>query len=105
MIVSEFSEVLSTLGAENGQANNCVANHDCTVLNQHGVVDTHQEALLEHEADVRVQLIKAAIDVLSLPFVAIVESDLLRVRQKVTMERPVLTLKPLLLSCKAAERW
>ena len=103
LIVSEFSEVLSALRSENRQANDRVADHDSTVLNQHGVVDAHQEALLEHETDVRVQLIKAAIDVLSLPLMTIVEGDLLRVRQEVTMERPVLTLKSLLLSCKAAK--
>lgn len=52
LIVSKFGEVLSRLGSEHGQANDCVADHDSSVLNQHGVIDAHQEALFENEADV-----------------------------------------------------
>jgi len=50
-----------------------------------------------------VELIEAFVNVFALPFVPIVEGDLLGVSQQVAVQRPVLTLKSLLLSRETAE--
>ena len=59
LIVAKLGEVLLAVGTKNGKADDCVADHDSAVLHQHRVIDAHQESLLQHEADVRVQLLEA----------------------------------------------
>ena len=105
MIISEFSQVLLAIGSKDGQTNDSVADHDGAILDQHGVVDAHQEALLEHEADVAVQLVEAGVDVALLPLVTIVEGYFFGMRQQVVVERSILSLKALFLGCQSAERW
>ena len=103
LVVSELGEVGGTVGTEDGEADDGVTDHDGTVLYQHRVVDAHQEALLQHEADVLVQLFEALVNVGLLPFVAIVESNFLGVGEDFAVEGAVLALEALLLGSQSAE--
>ena len=103
MIVTKLGKVLAALRTEDGEADDCVANHDGAILDQHRVVDAHQEALLQDKADMRVESIETVVDVSLFPFVSIVESDLFRVSQQVAMEGAILTFESLLLSGQSAE--
>ena len=76
LIIAELGEVLTTLRSEHWQADDSITDHDSAVLDKHGVIDTHQEALFENEADVRVKFVEATIDVTALPDVSIVEGNL-----------------------------
>jgi hypothetical protein len=81
LVIAEFGEVLTTLWTKDRQSNDSVANHDSTIFNKHAIINAHQEALLQDEANVRVKLVEPTIDIAALPFVSIVEGYLLRVRQ------------------------
>lgn len=103
LIISELGEVFLGVGAEDGEADDGVAGHDGAVLDEHGVVDAHEEALLEDEADVAVELVEARVDVLALPVLPVVEGDFLGVGQHLRVQRAVLALEALLLRGQPAE--
>ena len=51
LVISEFSEVLTGLRAEDWETNDRVADHHSAILDKHAIIDAHQESLLEDEAD------------------------------------------------------
>ena len=51
LVISEFSEVLTGLRAEDWETDDRVADHHSTILDKHAIIDAHQESLLEDEAD------------------------------------------------------
>lgn len=103
LIITELRKVLAALRTEDGQANDSVANHDGAILDQHRVIDAHQESLLQHKADMGVKPIETVVDVFSLPFVSIVEGDLLGMSEKIAVEGSVFTFESLFLGGKSTE--
>ena len=103
LIVSKFGEIFLAIGSKDGETDDCVANHDSTVLDQHRVVNAHQESLLEDEADVRVKFVEAVIDVALFPVLSIVESDFFWMSEQIAVKSAILTLKTLLLGCQSTE--
>lgn len=77
-----FGKVLSGSGSKNGKTNNSVTNHGGSVLYKHGVEDSHQEFLSEDHISVSVESVETCVNVGFLPLLAIVESDLFRMRKE-----------------------
>lgn len=104
MVVTVLGQVFLAIRSEDWKADDSVANHDCTVLDEHGVVDAHEEALSENVVNVRVELSESTIDVLSLPLGTVIEGNLLGVLEERGLERSVFSLELLLHCGKSAER-
>lgn len=81
MVIAKFGEVLTALWTKDRQSNDSIANHNSAIFYKHAVINAHQEALLQDEANVRVQLVESTIDIAALPVVSIVEGNLFGVRE------------------------
>jgi len=102
-VAFSLSEVLGSFGSEYGETNNGVTNHSGSVLNEHGIKDTHQEFLTQDHVGVSVKSVEASINVLLLPLLTIVESDFFRVSKELIVQVTVLALKLLLDSGHSSE--
>jgi len=103
LVIAGLGEVFGTVGTKDGQSNDSVADHDGTVLDEHGVENSHQELLAQDVVHVRVKAIVSFLNVSLLPVGTVVERDFLRMAEKLSVQGAVLTLEFLLHGGKTAE--
>lgn len=102
-IIAYFLQVFGTARSKDGKPNDSVADHDSAILDEHGIVDAHEEPAIQHLLDVLVQLVELAVDVGFLPVAAVVKGDFLGVVEQVRVLRPVLAFQLLLDGSQLAE--
>jgi hypothetical protein len=103
-VASYFLQVLGTARSKNREPNDSVADHDSAILNEHGVVDAHEETTVEHFLHVLVQFVEFAIDVCLFPVTAVVKGNFFRMIKQIRVFRPILALQLLFNCSELAER-
>mmetsp|Transcript_21090 Transcript_21090/g.20247 ORF Transcript_21090/g.20247 Transcript_21090/m.20247 type:complete len:249 (-) Transcript_21090:612-1358(-) len=92
------------VGPEYGETKDGISNHDSAVLDQHGVVDSHEEPLEEHAINVHLQRPELRVDLSLLPVTPIVKCDFFRVVEEVCVLGSVVSFQLLLLGRQFPER-
>ena len=105
LVISILCQVFLTFWTEDWQSDNCVPNHDSTILDKHWVINSHQESLSQYIVDMWIKPVETTIDVLSLPLGTLVESNFLGVRKQFSVKWSILAFKLLLCCCQSSEWW
>ena len=100
---ADFLQVLLLVGAEHGKSQDSVSHHDGSVLDKHGVVDSHEESLQENSVNVLSEDRELVINLSFLPRASIIKSDFLGVIEQVRMFGSVVSLELLLLGGELSE--
>ena len=104
--VASCSQVFSWVGAKDWQADNRVADHGGSILDQQGVENAHPKLEPQHMGDVLEQFAKAGVNLRSFPLVPLEKSYFFRVGEQFSLNCAIFAFQLLLACCQFTEcRW